>query len=387
MIRGYRWGKGPIRSIHLYKDQIVYDQIFQPNNIGYMSNLDFYKKKPTPETKRIIVLGDSMTGSLNFPGTWPDYLHELLQDRTPKGMPPVEVYNFALPGTGLNNWHNVFFNEIIPDFEFDGVILAVHSSDLNRDFYINYESEDGRVSNMRFQVAPRSFKEFQSDFLPRMRPYAVIDDSENIDKTLKELPSKKSKEFIWPEFKIRVPKWFYFKLQKLQQKISIQLNIMGNKPFSLQKLNRRFSENNLKNKFRRLFISILSPEKKGRLKVAEANTLFRPNKLDRMWEILNYCRENSIDVIISSPPEIEMLLHQTRSLEKVKNNDQLELEAISKYSGFPYVDGYQMYYSVPEEELKTKHWIPLDRHWQKPGADLFAEKIAEYINNTNWMMN
>lgn len=385
LVRGYRWGNGPVRSLHIYKNQIIYDQIIRPNNLGYLSSRDFYSKKPTSETKRIIVFGDSFTGSVNFSGTWPDRLHDLLQGHFSRGATQVEVYNFALPGIGLNNWSNIFFKEIVPNFEFDAVIFAVSSDNLNRDFYLNLETEEGKLLNMRFQVPPRSLQEFQSDFLPRMRPYGVVSDTEAMDKLLAGLTSSKPRAFIWPGIKVRAFNWFYFRLQKLKQKMELYFSIMDSRQISISELNERYNENNFKANLRRLFIAFFSPEKKGFFVVSEKDDRFRINKLDRLWEMLDYTRKKNIEVMFASIPDIARLLPQVRSKVKRKNSVQRELETIAQYSGYPFVDGYKMFYDIPEEQLLNKYWFPFDNHWQKQGGDLFADKLGKHIINTNWI--
>ena len=56
-----------------------------------------------------------------------------------------------------------------------------------------------------------------------------------------------------------------------------------------------------------------------------------------------------------------------------------------QYLRYPYIDGYEMFNDLPEEELIGKYWLPWDGHWQKPGSDLFADKLANYILETNWV--
>ena len=89
--------------------------------------------------------------------------------------------------------------------------------------------------------------------------------------------------------------------------------------------------------------------------------------------------------MFASIPDIARLLPQVRSKVKRKNSVQRELETIAQYSGYPFVDGYKMFYDIPEEQLLNKYWFPFDNHWQKQGGDLFADKLGKHIINTNWI--
>ena len=106
---GYRWQPGVARILRIVGNAVAYDQRFRANNCGYISSRDYTYRKPRPNVKRIVVLGDSFSAGDYLSVPLPDRLHELLQSGMQEERIPYEVYSFALPGQGLQNWHSILF--------------------------------------------------------------------------------------------------------------------------------------------------------------------------------------------------------------------------------------------------------------------------------------
>ena len=131
LIKGYRWIDEDIRMLKIVNGNSVYDRIFRPNNAGYVSGKDYNFKKED-NIYRFIVLGDSYTAAEYIDSPWPDKIEMTINK--PDDSLKYEFYSFALDAAGITNWHSIFFNEIVLQYEFDALILAVYDDDLYRNF-------------------------------------------------------------------------------------------------------------------------------------------------------------------------------------------------------------------------------------------------------------
>src|SRR5690606_22170678 len=60
-VSGYKRFPYTVRIVRIIHDQLIFDQTFTPNNAGYISDRDYSYPKPSPDTIRIAVFGDSFT--------------------------------------------------------------------------------------------------------------------------------------------------------------------------------------------------------------------------------------------------------------------------------------------------------------------------------------
>ncbi|MCP4121655.1 MAG: SGNH/GDSL hydrolase family protein, partial [Bacteroidetes bacterium] len=166
-IAGYKWVDS-FRVVSMNTDEVHFDEIIHSNKQGYVSYQDYLPHKKDSTISRYIVLGDSFTAGAYLKTSWPDYCQKQLSSDT--SITPVELYNFSVDGGGIHNWHSIFFNEVVPQYEFDAVIIAIFPGDLSRDFFILNHQEDSTAKYGYFKQKPASRQDFNLTFLPKMEP-------------------------------------------------------------------------------------------------------------------------------------------------------------------------------------------------------------------------
>ena len=112
---------------------------------------------------------------------------------------------------------------------------------------------------------------------------------------------------------------------------------------------------------------------------AELETRYKNGKLDRLWDILDYCRQNRKPVIIASIPSRSGAIDYARSNGTVNNIHQIELKSIAKIYDNSYFDGYTIFVHKTPREITNKYWLKYDSHWGFQGSQYFAKELADYI--------
>lgn len=189
---GYHWNKEKIRMTSIYGNEIIYDNIFTPNNYGFVSKNNFHKKKGQ-SVKRYLLFGDSFSAAPFLNETLPDRLQKKLNLKTIKDS--IEIYSLAIDGAGLGNWYETFRYFVDNEFDFDGVIIISYKDNLHRDFTVLYSDED-QVFFGRFDEVPDSLT-----FLDKMTPIWDIKSDREIEK-IKEIN-------IYPELRSYMFDYFY----------------------------------------------------------------------------------------------------------------------------------------------------------------------------------
>lgn len=94
------------------------------NGAGFRSEHE-YRKEKYKDKFRILLFGDSFTAgdAVSNKYRYGDVLENLIPD--------LEVYNFALPGTGTDQ-HYLIFREIAREYEHDMVVIAVQVENIRR---------------------------------------------------------------------------------------------------------------------------------------------------------------------------------------------------------------------------------------------------------------
>jgi hypothetical protein len=136
-VTGYRYIPGATRLVITNQQQLTVDHIVRVNAQGYCSVRDFSAQR-TDDSKRYIVFGDSYTAGEVSDTTWPDLANTLLQLQLADT--PHVFMNFALEAVGLATWHRQYFQEVVPGYDFDGIVLAVHGGDGHGDCDLNREA-------------------------------------------------------------------------------------------------------------------------------------------------------------------------------------------------------------------------------------------------------
>jgi hypothetical protein len=98
-----------------------------------------------------------------------------------------------------------------------------------------------------------------------------------------------------------------------------------------------------------------------------------------LTEILDYCRQNNIRIILASVPSREGLLKLFQSNFQKKTVHQAEISSIAHTYGTEYFDGYDVFRGIDEKQIVNFYWLKYDGHWALPGSDLFARGLSEYI--------
>ena len=154
---GMRWNSSiNARIVRYANGELQYDNIFSTNNKGFASDLDFkFKKKDG--TLRFLVFGASYSFGSFLKTNWPNRLQQKLDE---EGI-DIEFYNFSLDGSGNLNTYRLFFEMIVPNYEFDGVIIA---SFLLTNYFAAGKSDDKNYYFYRFTDFPDSSEEFKQEF-------------------------------------------------------------------------------------------------------------------------------------------------------------------------------------------------------------------------------
>jgi hypothetical protein len=317
--------------------------------MGYISQQDYTHRKSTPSSFRFVVFGDSFTSGHFLEMPWPDRLQRLLNSRA-SANGENEVYSFAVNGGGLANWHSIFFKQVVNGFDFDGVIIASLADNLSRDFAIFHGTADG-IYYGRFPQGPESREEFVERFLPRMaRHYDVKEDS-HLDALLQQ---RKQARFM--PFDFYATRFFVREIRGYASGFMKRKQSTGPRR-TLEELS----------------------ESDDRMSMARLEKTYGQRKLSRLTEILDYCRQNNIPVILASVPSREGLLELFKTNYRKKTVHQVELSSIAYAYGTEYFDGYDLFRGIDPKQIVSFYWLKYDGHWALPGSDLFARGLAQYI--------
>ena len=143
-LTGYRWNTGTVRFVRVIHGELIVDNLVRFNNYGHHASYDYVPQKPSARAFRFVVLGDSFTNDQAVSTGWPERLQELLRSRPETGR-SVEVYEFSTDGGGLLNWYATFRDQLLPNFEFDALIIADWGNDLERQFAISHSTPQGHA--------------------------------------------------------------------------------------------------------------------------------------------------------------------------------------------------------------------------------------------------
>ncbi len=346
-LTGYRYTGNRPHLTNIHNGKIVYEHSMPVNNRGYCSVDDFEFKK-SQGCKRWMVFGDSYTAGEITDTTWVD----LYQKRFNKDS--TEHYNFGLEGSGINNWHAIFFKEIIPNYEFDGIVLAVFgdlkskSYDLARPVIIKH-SFDNYSGLSFFDSLPINSDDFEQNYKNKLFYESSIYDSADIAKYKLHLlgSPKKTYRFSWtkPEF--------YF------------LHIIWDAIVYFQNINsfeKRFSSKYIDPK-------MLSGTYEGLLNYDE---LFGKQNMNRVAEMMDYCVKNKKSIRLISIPSYNVVARDPKHYHNNIYNKHLKL--LAKQYGASFYDGYQLYDSIPIA-ARENYILYGDSHWNRKGIDLFLTML------------
>lgn len=333
-IRGYRWKNGCHRTVKLTEQTIVYDNTFCINNVGIYSSLDYQPQITGEQRKRYIILGDSFTAA--------EFLKNPLCERlNQRAGNKLEYYTFAVDGGGVLNWYQTFFNEIVPTYEFDGLIINVFANDLNRDFFtMHHLPEQGYTSYL--DELPKANFEFVSNILTSAESNVKYLDDDSLDLLIsahildeprRSMDLKVLKAIILSPLLI----YNYVKWQNMLDTVLIE------------------------------DINIVTEH--------QAMEYYGEMKWKAINEILNYCVQNEKRVILTSIP-YKQVVEYSRIGKVLKEKKFLEL-LVNKYET-DYLDGYKLLELADQKQLNRKFLVG-DDHWSQEGSDDFAEALEAIV--------
>lgn len=335
-VRGYRWTKQQIRMFKMVNQELVYDNSFQINAQGYFFPSEYIPDKPREGGKRYLVLGDSFTSAEYLKTPWTVRADSLLGRDT-------ELYSFSLDGGGLFNWHSMFFREIVPTYDFDGIVLAVFGNDLERDFFVMHHEEATGYTGYLSDI-PETTEELKQKYGNALMPYAGYLSDSAMDAMVKQTTEA---QFV------RIPQ-----LYALISLISIPARLFNQWQFQ------RFLNDMLVPS-----AVTFSPE--------EVRQGIGAARYEKIMDIIRYCQQHQKDVIIATIPYEAAIPYALRG-SSLRYYAFCQTIAQSENIGF--FDGTAPFVSLNRRDLKLC-FLPYDIHWSQQGSDYFAEKFSTYLRN------
>ena len=313
-VLSYRWNPG-FRYVRVAKGEIVCDLAPAINNEGFHCSFDYRHEKEDKRTFRFIVLGDSFTNDLAVNEAWPETLQYLLQSRAEHGI-NIEVYGMPTDGGGLPNWLTTLKEFIVPDYEFDGLIVADWGDDLSRDWVVSHSTEDGLYwDRTDLKERPASHAEMEAGFGDMERLYEVRPNSE-IDELVAKLREHASPKRLTPSDCESTPEL-----------------APADCDFSPEAFAERYSQ----------------------------------ERFDMFAEIVEICRQRKAPVIYSPLPTRPEVLFLQKNRQATLYR-QAQGEGLCKHFGIAYFDGCGVFGHVSPQSLIDLYWLKYDGHWSKAAS-------------------
>jgi len=331
-IRGYRWYGKNNRIVYFVNGDTIIDQTFTPNNEGFICNIDYKKKKPSHIKKRYIVLGDSYTDAEFLEETWVDRLNKELPDS-------IEFYSFARSGGGLKNWHKVYFEEILPNYEFDGIIIAVAEDDLYRDYIFQHHDE----------------KKAPTGFAPKLLSHFDVEKFSSYTFFYHEMLSD---NIIYSRLNMEEREVGFHFWRKMKEKANVVIYKCN--------INQDIIKDSLKKD------ELNNPEK-------AFISFYGEQRLDIFSQIIQSCKKNKKDVILTGIADY----YFTSQYRKTGiSRQQFTLRFLAQKFDIDYFDSTFIFDKLNDRELRDS-FFEYDEHWNQKGSNLFAEKFYKYYTKTH----
>jgi len=361
-VRGYRWNPGTIRVARISGGVVSYDAKIAINQQGWISTKD-YRPKRSGDGRRYVVFGDSYTGSIEFSPPWPDLAEASIRKNRPSAG-NIELLSFSQPAFGMANWHSIFFGEVLPNYEFDGVIFAIWADDFVREYSAS-TTVTGRLiggdkvyMGRRMPIKPKDEADFQENFLPGIFSYPertgfitfghVVDEA-RIESAIRDAVNGRF--------------WKYDVLEFPGIKMAIRYvyrNIISRRPTQIDKARRAYD----------------SAEQNASLDDRlEATGIGKPN-IQRLMQVLEYCREHKIEVVMAALPD----RHEVRKMMKTGAIQPTAIapKLVAEHFGLRFFDGAQAFLDLDYDRVPD-YFLVNDQHWNSKGASKFAEAFATFL--------
>lgn len=326
-IKGYEWTpKQPVRMFAKANGKVIIDHNFTTNNRGYISSQDYHYEKSDTAAKRFILLGDSFSAGNYMEVTLADRVQQLLNEKSPS--PNTEVYNFSQSGIGLSTWGRVFKEDIIKNYNFDGILMACYGNDLHRKYMIMQCTDEGIFTGY-FNNLPSNETDLFDHYLPKMRFKAPYATEEEIDL----LAVSKKKYFQWP---------FTLRVLRTLNKISNKL-VTAPLPIPSQ--------------------------------IEEVKATIGLENFRALEQIIAYCQKNKKTFIFLAVPG-RGGLHQY--LDGKPGPYWSEMQLVANHFSVPFFNGYESFKPLETDKI-NEMYLEGDDHWNQAGSDFFAQAFASFM--------
>ena len=342
---GHKWVPGTHRIVKFNGNKIILDNLFHVNNQGHISSYDYsYKKKDS--FKRYIVFGDSFTDEQLIPHPWPDCCMKKLNENDENNN--YELYNFGTHGGGLPAWYYTFFNEIIPKYEFDGIILAVFGDDLARPHYFTH-FENGYSYDGTLKFPPKNDLEFKHA-LSSADSSRCIFPGYQLDSVVNAMLDKKD----WSHSKYLRFNWYIFR--NLNSSLNI---IVANYWWEW-----------FANKF-------VHTSNSSSITDDYLNAKYSSEKIKQLVDMIEYCKKHDKKFIfVTIPGQLEL----KACLNGKEIILQKELDYLANKHQVQSYNGYSLFNDIPVDEINSLYLMK-DPHWNQYGANMFAYRFAHILSN------
>ncbi len=334
-ISGFRFTRGA-RIARVTNGELEFDNHFRVNKRGMVTSQEFVAKKTDSTGKRYIVFGNSFTAAMFLQVPWPDQVQRRLDSAGKK----IELYSFGIDGGGIKNWHRIYFREILPDYQFDGIIFSIYGDNLAREFLIHHHEDTVNSFVRYFPKAPDNSIDFLNNFLPKMDLIREVRSDEWIDTRLAIL-----KEKPWTGSRL--------------------LTLMGKRlaPYqpTLLDFAIRFNQ------------TWFSPA--GDVSIDEIMNRYGIEKIGLLSEIVSSARQKGADVIFASIPGLPGIYTHQSGKQTVT---QADIEFLSSLWNVPFFDGFDVFFTFDEQKLASC-FFEYDGHWTQEGSDWFAASFSEFL--------
>ena len=234
----------------------------------------------------------------------------------------------------------------MPHYAFDALVIAIYGDDLARGYsYLHYDGPNAYIGY--FPTRAASDADFFANYLPRMtRHTAVVESGEKIDAIVASLRG----HWQWPGFKIR----------------SIAL---------LETQGRRLFAGHLHT---RPAAAVAEPAHDA-IDLTAIEAAYGPTQFALLRQIMAYCREKNIPVVMASIPSREEAKQAAATKGAQEGAHQRETRALAEAFGALYMDGAAPFASVDADDIDRRYWLKYDGHWNQAGSEIFAGAMTKFL--------
>jgi hypothetical protein len=317
-IAGYRFLPGDHRIMRTHWRRLISDAQIHVNAQGFIAREDFRPGR-LPGVFRVAVLGDSFTAALNFSTPWPNRAQDNLRRQPGTN---YEINSFALPGTTPGGWRKLFFDEIVPNFPFDAVIIEASTPYFNLEHPSEIRTPEKQTPLTIPETHVRSDKQLDAryEFASRWRW---------------RLPDA-----------LYTPNWISDSLTLSRSAIKAQIK------------------------------SLIFPNKALDASPAAVYARWREKSygknFDDLLAIVTYLQARHIPLLLVRAPQA----NDWNPANRTARDEFTKFAQTLKVNAW---DPYSLYEDEPREISARKYWVEGDPHWNQAGSDRFAREIAGYI--------